>query len=112
MIPGTGLRPAYARPRPGPETLKERIGIDALLIEAPEIGGNDRFEYAWATKANPVFMIGERQKGYKVIFRPEFLEMDEARKEKKARRNVEKKDRFWTNGERLQRPHNEAKSLA
>jgi hypothetical protein len=42
------------------------------------------FEYAWATKANPVFMIGERQKGYKVVFRPEFLEMDEARKEKEG----------------------------
>jgi predicted P-loop ATPase len=42
------------------------------------------FEYAWATKANPVFMIGERQKGYKVVFRPEFLEMDEARKGKEG----------------------------
>jgi predicted P-loop ATPase len=50
------------------------------------------FEYAWATHANPVFMIGPRQKGYKIVFRPEFLEMDEARKqtqEGKGRRKAE-----------------------
>lgn len=53
------------------------------------------FDYAWATHANPVFMIGPRQKGYKVVFRPEFLAMDEARKQKEEGKGRPKAEAFF-----------------
>lgn len=53
------------------------------------------FEYAWATHANPVFMIGPRQKGYKIVFRPEFLAMDEARKQKEEGKGRPKAEAFF-----------------
>ena len=52
------------------------------------------------------------RKDIRSYFDPNFWKWTKLGRRRKARRNVEKKDRFWTNGERLQRPHNEAKSLA
>jgi hypothetical protein len=40
-------------------------------------------------------MIGPRQKGYKIVFRPEFLAMDEARKQKEEGKGRPKAEAFF-----------------